>query len=291
METYKKRRGDRKDGRLLRELDSLHFITGIIYPNRCDNEAYISVKVDLTAMNAYLAKKNAEEKDFPYTMFHLVVAALEKTITLRPKLNRFIVNSNFYQRNEVSAAFVVKKQFSDKGAEALAFLHGREEDTVEDVHAYIRQQVTECRSDKVDASTAGMDMFNKMPRWMGKAIVRFLMFLDRHGWVPSDLIATDPYYSSVVISNLGSIKLNAGYHHLNNWGTNSFFTVIGEKRMAHVVDKEGSDSIREVLEIGLTVDERIADGYYYAKTVKLLKHLLAHPELLERPIKEEVDYE
>ena len=61
--------------------------------------------------------------------------------------------------------------------------------------------------------------------------------------------------------------------------------------MAHVVDKEGSDSIREVLEIGLTVDERIADGYYYAKTVKLLKHLLAHPELLERPIKEEVDYE
>ena len=59
METYKKRRGDRKDGRLLRELDSLHFITGIIYPNRCDNEAYISVKVDLTAMNEYLAKKNA----------------------------------------------------------------------------------------------------------------------------------------------------------------------------------------------------------------------------------------
>ena len=57
METQKRRRGDRKDGRLLRELDSLHFITGIIYPNRCDNEAYISVKVDLTAMNAYLAKR------------------------------------------------------------------------------------------------------------------------------------------------------------------------------------------------------------------------------------------
>ena len=54
-----------------------------------------------------------------------------KTITLRPKLNRFIVNSNFYQRNEVSAAFVVKKQFSDKGAEALAFLHAKETDTVD----------------------------------------------------------------------------------------------------------------------------------------------------------------
>ena len=290
METYKKRRGDRKDGRLLRELDSLHFVTGIIYPNRCDNEAYICVKVDLTAMNAYLAKKNAEEKDFPYTMFHLVVAALEKTITLRPKLNRFIVNSNFYQRNEVSAAFVVKKQFSDKGAEALAFLHGREEDTVEDVHAYIRQQVTECRSDKVDASTAGMDMFNKMPRWMGKAIVRFLMFLDRHGWVPSDLIATDPYYSSVVISNLGSIKLKCGYHHLTNWGTCSLFCIIGEKSKRPVYHEDGTIEMREMLDLGLTIDERLADGYYYSKTIRLLKKLLENPELLETPANQEVEY-
>ena len=286
METYKKRRGDRKDGRLLRELDSLHFVTGIIYPNRCDNEAYISVKVDLTAMNAYLAKKNAEEKDF-----HVIVAALVKTITLRPKLNRFILNSNFYQRNEVSAAFVVKKQFSDKGAEALAFLHGKERDTVEDVHAYIRQQVTECRSDKVDASTAGMDMFNKMPRWMGQAIVRFLMFLDRHGWVPADLIATDPYYSSVVISNLGSIKLKCGYHHLTNWGTCSLFCIIGEKKKSPFINEDGTVSMRETLELGLTIDERLADGYYYSKSVRLLEYLLTHPEELEKPMNEEVQYE
>ena len=291
METQKRRRGDRRDGRLLRELDSLHFITGIIYPNRCDNEAYISVKVDLTAMNAYLAKKNEAETDFPYTMFHLVVAALLKTITLRPKLNRFIVNSNFYQRNEVSAAFVVKKQFSDKGAEALAFLHGKDEFTVEDVHGYIRSQVQECRSEKVDASTAGMDMFNKMPRWMGKAIVRFLMFLDRHGWVPADLIATDPYYSSVVISNLGSIKLKCGYHHLTNWGTCSLFCIIGEKKRSPFLDENGSVSMRETLDLGLTIDERLADGYYYSKSVRLLQYLLEHPWELEKPMKEEVQYE
>ena len=291
MEQYKRRCGDRKDGRLLRELDSLHFITGIIYPNRCDNEAYISERIDLTAINAYLAKKNETETDFPYTMFHLIVTALLKTITLRPKLNRFIVNSNFYQRNEVSAAFVVKKQFSDKGAEALAFLHSKEDFTVEDVHEDIRSQVQECRSEKVDASTAGMDMFNKMPRWMGKAIVRFLMFLDRHGWVPADLIATDPYYSSVVISNLGSIKLKCGYHHLTNWGTCSLFCIIGEKKKSPFFDESGQVSMRETLELGLTIDERIADGYYYSKSVRLLEYLLTHPEELERPISEEVRYE
>ena len=291
MEKQKRRFGDRKDGRLLRNLDGMHFITPLIYPNRCDNEAYISESIDLTNMNAYIAKKNETETEFPYTMFHLVLAALMKTITLRPKLNRFIVNSNFYQRNEVSASFVVKKQFSDKGAEALAFLHGREEDTVEDVHAYIRQQVTECRSDKVDASTAGMDMFNKMPRWMGKAIVRFLMFLDRHGWVPSDLIATDPYYSSVVISNLGSIKLKCGYHHLTNWGTCSLFCIIGEKKKSPFINEDGTVSMRETLELGLTIDERLADGYYYSKSVRLLEYLLTHPEELEKPMNEEVRYE
>ena len=291
METQKKRRGDRRDGRLLRELDSLHFITGIIYPNRCDNEAYISVKVDLTAMNAYLARKNETETDFPYTMFHLVVAALLKTITLRPKLNRFIVNSNFYQRNEVSAAFVVKKQFSDKGAEALAFLHGKGEFTVEDVHEYIRSQVQECRSEKVDSSTENMDILNKLPRWLGKAAVKFIMWLDKHGWVPKDMVATDPYYSSVVISNLGSIKLKCGYHHLTNWGTCSLFCIIGEKKKSPYFDENGSVSMRETLELGLTIDERIADGYYYSKSVRLLEYLLTHPEELEKPISEEVRYE
>ena len=291
MEQQKRRRGDRRDGKLLRELDSLHFITGIIYPNRCDNEAYISERIDLTAINAYLARKNETETDFPYTMFHLIVAALLKTITLRPKLNRFIVNSNFYQRNEISAAFVVKKQFSDKGAEALAFLHSKEDFTLEDVHEYIRSQVQECRSEKVDSSTENMDILNKLPRWLGKTAVKFIMFLDKHGWVPKDMVATDPYYSSVVLSNLGSIKLKCGYHHLTNWGTCSLFCIIGEKKMSPFFDENGYVVMKETLDLGLTIDERLADGYYYSKSVRLLKYLLEHPEELEKPLKEEVRYE
>ena len=263
MDKQKKRRGDRRDGRLLRELDSLHFITGILYPNRCDNEAYISLRVDLTAMNEYLAKVNKTEAEFPYTMFHIVVAALIKTITLRPKLNRFIVNSNFYQRNEVSAAFVVKKQFSDKGAEALAFLHGKDEFTLKDVHEYIRSQVTECRSEKVDSSTENMDILNKLPRWLGKTAVKFIMWLDKHGWVPKDMVATDPYYSSVVLSNLGSIKLKCGYHHLTNWGTCSLFCIIGEKKMSPFFDVNCHVVMNETLDVCLSIDERLADGYYY----------------------------
>ena len=41
--------------------------------------------------------------------------------------------------------------------------------------------------------------------------------------------------------------------------------------------------MKDSVELGLTVDERIADGYYYAKSIRLLKKLLDNPELLERP--------
>lgn len=290
MEKKKRRFGDRKDGVLLRDLDSMHFIVPLIYPNRCDNEAYISERIETAPIKAYLEKKNANETEFPYTMFHVIVTALVKTITLRPKMNRFIANKNIYQRNEVSAAFVVKKQFHDDGAEALAFLHTKDEDTIDTLHEKIFKQVSSCRSEHADRTTDSMDILNKMPRFLSKFLVWIITKLDKHGWCPNFLIATDPYYSSVILSNLGSIKLKCGYHHLVNWGTNSVFCIIGEKKMTPHVETDGTCTMRETVDLGLTIDERLADGYYYSKTIKLLKKLLEEPELLERPLSEPIEY-
>ena len=286
----KRRMGDRRDGVLLRDLDSMHFIVPLIYPNRCDNEAYISEKVDLTAINAYLQKKNEGEREYPYTLFHLIVTALMRTVTLRPKMNRFIANKNIYQRNEVSAAFVVKKKFADDGAEALAFLHTVGGDTLESVHGKIYKQVTSCRGESADRTTDSMDILNKMPRFLSKFLVSVICMLDRHGWCPDFLIATDPYYSSVILSNLGSIKLKSGYHHLTNWGTTSVFCIVGEKKLCPYFAEDGTVDMRDTVELGLTIDERIADGYYYSKTIKLLKKLLENPELLEQPLDAPVEY-
>jgi hypothetical protein len=289
MEKQKRRLGDRKDGVLLRDLDGMHYIVPLIYPNRCDNEAYISERIDLTAIDAWLREHNAGETVFPYTLFHLIVAALVKTITLRPEMNRFIANKNIYQRNEVTAAFVVKKQFSDTGGEALAILHVKPEDTLASIHRMIFDQVSVCRSDKPDRSTDSMNILNRMPRWLSKFLVWIITILDKHGKCPEFLIGTDPYYSSVLLSNLGSIKLKCGYHHLTNWGTTSLFCIIGEKKKTPVFGDDGSVTMRETVDIGLTIDERIADGYYYSRTVRLLRTLLEHPELLEKPLSEPVD--
>ena len=61
--------------------------------------------------------------------------------------------------------------------------------------------------------------------------------------------------------------------------------------VASAYDENGKAEMRETVELGLTIDERIADGYYYAKTVKLLKYLLQNPELLEQPLNAPVDFE
>ena len=37
------------------------------------------------------------------------------------------------------------------------------------------------------------------------------------------------------------------------------------------------------MDIKLTLDERIVDGYYYAAMFKYFKRILAHPEILDEP--------
>lgn len=286
----KKRFGDRRDGMLLRDLDSMHVIMPIIYPNRCDNEAFISECVDLTNAAAWLEKQNAGDPEYKYNLFQLIVTAMLKCITLRPKMNRFIANKNMYQRNYISASFVVKKQFDDDGGEALAIVRSKGADTVHTIHDEIFRQVSFCRSDNVDKSTESMDIVCKLPRFLVKAVANFTCMLDRHGKVPKSFIETDPYYNSVILTNLGSIKLHAGYHHLTNWGTTSVFCIVGERKKRPFYDDAGNVTMRDSVDIGLTVDERIADGYYYSKTVRLFRKLLENPELLELPLDNEVDY-
>lgn len=286
-----KKFGDRRDGMLMRKIHPIHMIMPLMYPNRCDNEAFISECIDLTPVLTYLEKKNAANPEYKYNLFQVIVTAMLKTITLRPKMNRFIVNQTMYMRNEVSAAFTVKKIFSDNGAEALALIHAKDSDTIDTIHDEIYRQVSFCRSEKLDDGTKSMALVSKTPRFLMNLLGVLLRFLDRHDMIPRAIGKGDPYYTSVVLSNLGSIGLNAGYHHLTNWGTTSVFCAIGSMKKRPFFDEDGSVTMRESVDLGLTIDERLADGYYYSKTIKLLKKLLENPELLERPLNEEVEFE
>ena len=88
----------------------------------------------------------------------------------------------------------------------------------------------------------------------------------------------------MIISNLGSIKCGAIYHNLADFGSCSSLTSIGEIKNEITVTDSGEREIRKICEFGVTLDERIADGFYFAKSVNLIEYILQHPELLNDPI-------
>lgn len=291
MERAKRKWGDRKDGIWLKDLPAMNRIMPGIMPNRADNEAHINVEVDLRPLDAYLAQKNQGRTEDKYTYFHVISAAIAKAFILRPRMNRFICNKRIYQHRDLTLAFVVKKQFSDKSEEGLAFLSIDDKETMDSYHSKIMSVIHDNRrSDIKDTSTGAMDIINKLPQWLINLILSTTLWLDKHGWAPQFLIATDPNHASIFLSNLGSIGLEGGYHHLVNWGTNSCFIVLGKKYMKKEYFKDGSSDLYEVIPLGITLDERIADGYYYSGTVALVKQLLDHPELLDLPADTEVEY-
>lgn len=285
----------RRDGTLVPETDPMHLITPHMVPNRCDNEAVLTELFDMTAVEAYLAKKNADGPEFKYTFFHVICAAIAKVLVLRPRMNRFYAGRRLYDRNDILFAFVVKKKFEDNGAEALAIIKvdkDGEISPVEQIHGKVKDIVYSVRKEnKTEGTTEKMGILTKLPRGLLRFVMSFLNWLDYHGKYPTALMKDDPYFASVFVSNLGSIKMHANYHHLVNWGTNSIFAVIGEKKLTPFFQPDGSVQMRDALELGLTIDERIADGVYFAKSIHLLRRLLSQPELLDEPIQTPVDYE
>ena len=281
----------RKDATYLKDCDSMHFIMPFILPGRTDNQAFFTFQIDLTNLNEFLKKKNAENPDYKYNMYQCIVTAVLKIITLRSKLSVFIHDKRMYMRNEVSAAFTVKQEFRDDGGEVLCFIHSKPEWNIDDVHNELRRQLIKLKDRSYkDESSGFMDKFNRLPKFISRPVLDLMCFLEKVNLIPKALIETDPYHSSVVLANLGSIGLPDGYHHLTNWGTTSIFVVVGQSGRMPFFEND-QVVFRDGVKLGFTIDERIADGYYFSKSMKMLKLFLEEPELLERPLNEKLSDE
>ncbi len=285
-----RKRGDRTDGYRVKETDAMHAIMPFAMPNRADNEAVLNTRIDLTAVERYLEEKNSNSPEFKYTFFHVICAALAKTIVMRPRLNRFYSGYRLYDRKEIILSFVVKKRLVDDSDEVLAMVRIDKNSDVpplEQIYSQVKKIVYSARKQgKDDGATDVMGVLNHLPRPILKMVMGVLRWLEYHGKYPKSLMDVDPYYSTVFMSNLGSIKMDANYHHLANWGTNSLFVTIGEKKSSPCFNEDGTYEMKTTLDLGLTIDERIADGVYYANSVKLLKEILSRPEILDKPISE-----
>lgn len=292
-ETYKRKRGDRKDGRWVKEAPGLQTIMANLMPNRTDCEVYLHDTFDCTEILKYIEKQNTEHPDNKLTLFHCIITGLARMVNERPLMNRFVQGGRIYERDQISLSFVCKRRFTDHAEEALMVLYPKQTDTIEEISRKIIGDVKETR--KSEHSTGGvdalMDRLASLPRPILMLIIQVIRWLDYWGKNFDFITAGDPNYTTILCSNLGSIKCPSVYHHLNNYGTNSIMVTIGTIHKEELLMEDGHKEIRDVVDIGATLDERIGDGFYFARSLKLVKYIFEHPELLEKPLCEPSGFE
>ena len=280
----RKRWSDRSDGRLVRRIDPFIRFFPFVMKGRNDSSIYYTQRVDATALLSYLEQKN-QNRDRRTTVFHAVLAAMVHTVHTRPALNRFVIGRRLYQPDTIDIAFIVKREFNEKAQEEVVRYTFSENDTIDTISAKILGEVIKVRSAPETSRGAIhiLEGFLRLPRILLMGLVKLLELLDFYGILPRSIIQVDPMHTSAFVSNLGSIGTDAPYHHLYEWGTTSIFAVIGVIHKEPAVMPDGSIQARDVMNIVFTLDERIGDGFYYAKAIRRMTDLLEHPSLLEIP--------
>ncbi|NCC12606.1 MAG: 2-oxoacid:acceptor oxidoreductase [Spirochaetia bacterium] len=252
-----------------------------IMPKRCESLVYQNMVLDLTGTVEFI-KHNKTPQGRSYRVFEVFLAALLRTITLRPELNRFVSHYQHWQRKDLSINFVVKEDYSDESPEHSMPLYFREDMTLDEISAIINAAIEEQRKPASSNFTdKAILFFLKFPRPIIRLVVGAASLLDRHGKAPKALRDADGLHTSLFVSNMGSIGLGGGspHHHLYEWGTTSVFVTMGVLKRSH--HQEGGRLMRrDTMEVGFTVDERITDGFYFTKSIKLFQDLLANPEVL-----------
>ncbi len=290
----KKQKGEKYDAYLVKDIEPMQAFMTSLLGSRIENEAVCKFDIEMAALEEYVQRKNEQNPEFKYTFYHVFCAALSRTIAERPRMNYFIRKGHFYERKYISMATTAKKIKADGAEEGLIIMKynkDSDESPVEQMHNSICKQVYQIRktSTSHDSTTEIMKKLVSLPYPIYRLVVKFIVNMDRKGNLPKDLVDVNPYSQTCFISNLGSIKMNADYHHLANFGSNSFFAIIGKKELKPCFNADGTYEMKMFLPISFTIDERIADGVYFNNSIKVLKAYMLRPELLDAPANQAID--
>ena len=279
-----------RNAKRVKDITGMQQILIDLKPHRCDADVYINQKMDVTKLMKYLKKR--KEEGTHITFFHAIVAGIGKVLYNRNKLNRFVQDRHIIEHNDVVISFVAKVTFDDHSDEMMIMVNIEPNDTIDTISKKIQGYVDKVRnSPKVEKEGANdaIDIVGKFPNIIRIPIMGTLKWMDQKGILPSFLVKDNLYYSSIILSNLGSIKCGAIHHNITNFGTCSSLATIGEIKDEIVLSEKGKEETKKLCEFGINLDERIADGYYMAKSVKLLQYIFDNPELLEQPANEIID--
>ena len=263
---------NRRDADWIKPKDSIQALVPFIMPRRCDAEVSSQVEIDITNLIEFvddLNKKN--ELEYKMTYFHALAACFAKTLYSREALNNFVKNKRLYRRKAVTLGFIAKNKLSDKGEERIVCLEVDKHDNILSLSKKMAIDIFQAKGNKDNDMEGILKSLASFPTWLLTIIAKVVFFLDNHDLNPKSLTEGDTNYVTVILSNLGSIQTNSCYHHLNEYGTNSIVLTIGT-----IHEEKG----KKLVDLQLTLDERIADGFYFAKSIQLTEYIAQHPELL-----------
>ena len=281
---YKKRLGDRVEGRLIRTLEPLAYVAPFIMSTRIGSQNLFQDGVDIENINKFVHKKRAE----CFTGFgamHVFIAAYVRMLSQRPALNRFISGQRIFARHNIEIIMAIKKEMTLDAPETMEKFFFEPNATVFDVYNEMNKKISEIKN-AVEEDTSFdklTGLFSKIPRFILRGVVSFLNWLDYHGKIPRSLTLLSPFHGSLVVTSMASLGILPVNHHLYEFGNVPMFMAFSATRHENVIDREGNVKRVRYFDFTVSSDERICDGFYFASALKELKKYLTNPELLENP--------
>ncbi|MBR5472738.1 MAG: 2-oxo acid dehydrogenase subunit E2 [Clostridia bacterium] len=269
----------RADGKRVKNADPMYTVAAYIMDKRMDSMNMITIDIPVDPIKEYLNEKRKQGSNISHMA--VVLAAYVRTLSEFPELNRFVVNKKIYQRNEVAVGMVVLKP-GDMGHGTMSKMYFNENNTIFEVNDIINKYVEENRESPENNGTEKIiKVLLSVPGVLPVGVSLF-KWMDKHGLLPKFIIDMSPFHMSCGITNLASIRTNHIYHHCYEFGTTSLFLAMGNTR--EVPKRKGEEIVFEkCMPIGVTMDERIASGSYFAMAFRRMRHYLRNPHLLELP--------
>lgn len=275
----------RRDGELVKTT-KFHELEFHVMSERSESIVYFRSIIDLTNPIKFLEEYNRNRKEEDkISLFQLYLAAGVRTIALRPKINRFISGHRLWQRNQITLSFVVLKEKKEEGEEAIAVIEFDPFDTLDIVQKRVSKHINEARHSESEQDRL-VKMFGALPRFVLKFIAWFLKWTDKHNLRLYNLTKDFPFWSTAFVAHLGSLDIDAVYHHFYELGSISLFFTLGKMHPAPIVNEETRKiEVKDIMEIKASIDERICPGSYLGPTMDLFKELIENPESLIEPLK------
>ena len=268
----------RPDGDLVRDESNVRRMIPYLMRGRNEAAIYHEQVLDVTRARPWLRAYNRAHPEAPATMFHLLMLASAQAFHEYPGLNRFISGGKIYQRKHVALSFAAKKVMDANAPMVTIKMRFEPGEPFAAAAKRIADTIAGARTDTMTTVDKELAVALALPGPLLRLVMAGLRGLDRVNLLPGAMIESDPMYATAFVANLGSLGLDNTFHHLYEYGTVSFFAAIGTTKKATVLGPDGKPTVRDISQIRWTFDERINDGFYCSRALRIVQKVAEDPE-------------